>query len=90
MLVCRGVIMPRFILRYRGSGPAHPEDVGKIRALPDTTVLDSSSNRMMLVDAPEQHLRAAVRDMPDWVLIPEQTVPLPDTRKKVLHEEGES
>lgn len=77
--------MPRFILRFRGSGSAQTEDVGRIRSLPNTAILDSSSDRMMLVDGPEEHLRAALKDMPGWVMIPEQTVPLPDPRKKVLH-----
>lgn len=77
--------MSRFILRYRGSGSAQPGDLEKIRALPNTAVLDSSSDRMMLVDAPEQHLRAALKDMPGWTITPEQSVPLPDTREKVLH-----
>lgn len=76
--------MPRFILRFRGPGSAQTEDVGRIRSLPKTTVLDSSSDRMMLVDGPEEHLRAALNLMPGWIMIPEQTVPLPDPRKKVL------
>jgi hypothetical protein len=77
--------MPRFILRYRGSGSAQTEDVGKIRSLPDTAIVDSSSDRMMLVDGPEEHLRTALKDMPGWVMTPEQTVPLPDPREKALH-----
>jgi hypothetical protein len=77
--------MARFILRFRGPGSAQTEDIGRIRSLPGTAILDSSSDRMMLVDGPEEHLRAALKDLPGWTMIPEQTVPLPDTRKKVLH-----
>ena len=77
--------MPHFILRYRGSGSAQPADVGRIRALSNAQILDASSDRMILVEASEEHLRAALKDMPGWVMIPEQTVPLPDPRKKVLH-----
>jgi hypothetical protein len=77
--------MPRYILRFRGSGSAHTEDVRRIRSIPDTAIVDSSSDRMMLVDGPEEHLRAALKDMPGWAMIPEQTVLLPDPRKKVLH-----
>ena len=76
--------MPRFVLRYRGKGPAQEADVNRIRAVPEARVLDSSS-RMMLVEAPEEHLRNAVSDMPDWVMSAEQTIPLPDPRPKVLH-----
>lgn len=59
------------------------EDMLRIRSVPSVTILDRASDRMMLVDAPEAELRAAVEQMPGWVLVPEQTVPLPDTRKKV-------
>lgn len=77
--------MSHFILRYRGSGSVQPADVGRIRALPDAEILDSSSERMILVEASEEHLRAALKDLPGWVMIPEETVPLPDPRKKILH-----
>jgi len=77
--------MARFILRYRGAEPVREEDLSKIRALPATNILDSSSARMMLVEASEPTLREALKDLPNWVLIPEQTVPLPDTREKVLN-----
>jgi hypothetical protein len=80
--------MPRFILRYRGSASAQTEDVGKIRSLPNTAILDSSSDRMMLVDGPEEHLRAALKDMQGWVMTPEQTIPVPDTRKTILRPPG--
>lgn len=76
--------MSRFILRFRGPGSAQTEDISRIRSLPETTILDSSSDRMMLVDGPEEHLRAALKRMPGWIMIPEQTVPLPDPRQKVL------
>jgi hypothetical protein len=77
--------MPRFILRFRGNGPAQEADVNRIRALPEARVIDTSSPRMMLVEAPEEHLRNAISDMPGWVMSPEQTIQLPDPRQKVLH-----
>ena len=76
--------MKRFILRYRGAGAAHPNDIGKIRALPDTTVVDDSSPRMLLVEAPEHTLRAAVSEMPNWIMSPEQSIELPDPRPKIV------
>jgi len=82
--------MPRFILCYRGPGSVHPDDVGRIRSLPNTSILDASSDRMMLVDAPEEHLRGALQHMPGWLMIPEQTIQLPDPRKKVLHPPDET
>jgi hypothetical protein len=76
--------MPRFILRYRGSPSTQAAEVSRIQTLPDTTILDSSSGPMMLVDGPEEHLRAAIQDMPGWIMTPEQTVPLPDARQKIV------
>lgn len=77
--------MPRFIVRFRGTGPAQEADVNRIRALPETKVIDASSPRMMLVEAPEERLRDAIEEMPGWVMSPEQTIQLPDPRQKVLH-----
>jgi len=77
--------MPRFIVRFRGTGPAQETDLSRIRALPGARVIDSSSPRMMLVEAPEEHLRNAINEMPGWVMSPEQTIQLPDPRQKVLH-----
>ncbi|HYT99349.1 MAG TPA: hypothetical protein VEK85_03155 [Gemmatimonadales bacterium] len=76
--------MPHFILRYRGPGSVQPEHVNRISSLPNTAILDSSSDRMILVDAPEAQLRATLKEMPGWTMIPEETVPLPDHRKKIL------
>jgi hypothetical protein len=75
--------MPHFILRFRDSGVIRAEDVQRIRSLPKVTILDEASERMILVDGPEADLRAAVQQMPGWIIVPEQTIPLPDSRKKV-------
>lgn len=74
--------MSRFILRYRGTGPKPTVDVERIRALPSVTVLDDSSPRMLLVEAPQTELKALVDSMPGWIMTQEQMIPLPDTRLK--------
>jgi hypothetical protein len=71
----------KFILRFRGRGPVPPEDVERIRALRNTTVLDASS-RMLLVEGPEAELKALVAQMPDWLLSEERMFALPDPRPK--------
>jgi len=38
---------------------------------------------MLLVDADESSLRAQLKAMPGWSIHPEQSYPLPDTRKKI-------
>lgn len=77
--------MSRFILRFRGKGAKSAEDVERIRALPATTVLDDSS-RMLLVEAPEAELKAAIEAMPDWAMSEERMIPLPDPRPKLRQE----
>lgn len=74
--------MARFILRFRGSGPKVAQDVERIRALHNATVLDDSSPRMLLVEAPEADLKALIDSMPGWIMAEERMIPLPDPRPK--------
>lgn len=74
--------MSRYILRYGGSQPAPLEHLQNIRATPGLRVLDQSP-KMLLVDADESPLRARLERMPGWSMHPEQSYPLPDTRKKI-------
>ena len=78
--------MSRYILRFRGKGTRPVQDVERIRALPNTVVLDDSS-QMILVEAPEAELKAAVASMPQWMVSEERVVPLPDARPKLRHEQ---
>ena len=72
----------RFILRYTGDGPRPKTHVALLRQVPGTKVL-SESDKMLLVEGPQQELEAAARALDGWVLASEKTVPIPDTRKKV-------
>lgn len=74
--------MDRFILRYQGKGSKPQWNVQQIRSLQNITVVDDSSPRMILVDAPEDELRALVDSMPDWVMSREKTYRLPDPRPR--------
>ena len=76
--------MSRFILRYRGTGAKPAADVERIQALANMTILDASSARMLLVEAPQAELQALVDSMPAWVMAPEQMIPLPDPRPKLV------
>ncbi len=77
--------MKRFILRYRGEGSKPEADVARIRALPDLTVLDDSSSRMLLVESTEKELRELMEGLPDWKMSPEQLIELPDPRPRLRH-----
>lgn len=74
--------MSRWILRFRGSGAKPQADVARIRELPNTTVLDASSPRMLFVEGPEDEVKSAVEAMPDWSASAEQQYALPDPRPK--------
>ena len=74
--------MGRFVLRFRGKGAKPPEDVARISASPNTTVLDDSP-RMLLVEAPEAELKAVMDTLSDWVMTEERRIPLPDPRPKL-------
>lgn len=75
--------MGRFILIFRGKGPKPVEDVERFRALRNTTVLDYSSPRMILVEAPDAELKALVDTMAGWVISKEKMIQLPDLRLKI-------
>lgn len=77
----------RFILRYRGEGATPDNDVARVAALPGTVVVDSSS-RMLLVETDPRPLRELVDSLPGWVMAPEQTYAVPDTRKHVERPPG--
>ena len=74
--------MPRFILRYRGPAPEAAKDIERIRALRQVKVLDDSSPRMLLVEAPEAKMNSLMASMSGWIMTPEQMVSLPDPRPK--------
>jgi hypothetical protein len=73
--------MPRWILRYHGRGTRPDADVERIAALSGVAVVDDS-NRMLLVEGPEDTLRGVLAALPDWTLNEERPVPLPDVRRR--------
>ncbi|HEX2048610.1 MAG TPA: hypothetical protein VHF27_12660 [Acidimicrobiales bacterium] len=73
----------RFVLRYRGEGPKPDEDVARLHELSDAVVVDSTS-RMLVVEAEPEPLRNLVDALPDWVIGPDMSYEVPDTRKRVL------
>ena len=73
---------PRFVLRYRGEGPAPDDDVTKVAEVADAVV--DTAPRMLLVESDPDALHALVESLPDWVMAPEQGFPIPDTRKRAV------
>ena len=51
--------------------------------MPNTTVIDDSTSRMVLVEGREAELKAALRSLSDWVMSKEEMIPLPDPRPKL-------
>jgi hypothetical protein len=73
--------MARLVLRYRGSGSRPDADAARIGALPGVEIVDDSS-RMLLVEGPEDALRAALAALPGWTIAEEGSIPLPDVRRR--------
>ena len=79
---------PRFVLRYRGDGPAPAADVAQVQELGGATVVDSSS-RMLLVEADDAGaLRNLAGTLSDWILAPEQPYPFPDAWARIEDSPG--
>lgn len=75
--------MPRFILRFTGTGAVPADDVERWRSLPNCQIVDETP-RMLLVEADEQPLRELIKSGQDWRLTPETTaIRVPDPRPKV-------
>ena len=72
----------RFVLRYRGEGALPEADVAQVHGLAGAEVVDSSP-RMLVVESEPDRLGALVESLPDWVMAPDQSYTVPDTRKKV-------
>ena len=77
----------RFVLRYRGEGARPDADVDRVRELADAVVVDSSP-RMLLVESEPEALQDLVDALPDWVMGPDRTYQVPDTRKRIERPPG--
>lgn len=73
----------RYILRFSGGGPMPADDLARIGALEDVTVIDRSSPRMLLVEASGAALRKLVDNMPGWMMYVEAPVSLPQPDLRV-------
>jgi hypothetical protein len=75
--------MRRYVLRYSKAPLAPEEHIDALRATTGLDVIDAS-NRMALVAGDEAVLRRKLEELGGgWTISPEQSVPLPDTRKKI-------
>ena len=72
--------MGRFILRFRGQGPLPDDIVRQVRQLPETQILEET-DRMLLVEGPEEPLRRLVND--DWLFTQEQRYTPPERRPTI-------
>ena len=75
-------IRGRFILRYTGAGPTPQAHVIHLKRVPGTKVLDAS-DKMLLVEGRREDLDSFVHAVAGWVVAPDKTIPVPDTRKKI-------
>jgi hypothetical protein len=71
----------RFILRFRSQGSPGPAQLAEVDALHGVKVLDRTP-RMLFVEGEESVLQSFVDSVKGWVLIPETSYRLPDSRYK--------
>ena len=69
--------MDRFILRFQGKGIKPAEEIERLCKQAGARVLDDSSPRMVLVEAAEEALRAALDRTSNWVMSRERSYALP-------------
>ena len=72
----------RYVVRFKGRGLKPLADVEQVRRLPGVTVIDESS-RMLLIEGDDDAVTILAEALPGWVVAPEKTYPLPDTRKRL-------
>ena len=77
----------RYILRFQGKGAISEQDRNRIGSAKGVKIVDGSS-RMLLIESPEEKAVQLVESTPDWMLIPECTIGLPDPRPKVDQNPG--
>jgi hypothetical protein len=68
----------KLIVQYAGSGFPTPDQLQTVRDVPGISVV-SSSLRSLLVETDGQG-EAALKELSDWTVSPEQSYELPDTR----------
>ena len=76
--------MARYILRYTGAGPVPVADMSRIEARDGVRVLDRSG-RMVLVELESAVAHGLSGELSGWVVEPEVTHPVPDTRPAPRH-----
>jgi hypothetical protein len=74
--------MGRYIVRFTGNKEPSDEHIRKVQTRPDVNVVDSSK-KMMLIETTPEVADSLSKTLPDCVVTPEQTIPLPDPRPKL-------
>lgn len=72
--------MSRYVLTYSGGADLPGEHLEQIRKC--GRIVDQSLGTL-LVDAPDNGMASLARELPDWKVEKEQTLPVPDTRKRI-------
>ena len=73
--------MSRYVLRYRGSGPAPAAEIDRVRSDPRIKIVDESP-RMFLVEASEADAESLRSELGGWLVGEEQFYAQVDPRQK--------
>jgi hypothetical protein len=77
----------RFIVRYRGKGPAPAAVLERAGLAPGMRVVDQTSRTLLVEGAPEA-VQAIFADTDQWLVAPEELCRMPDPRPKVKQQSG--
>jgi hypothetical protein len=74
--------MPRYILRYKGTGAKPESDLAHIRNQSTLAVVDESP-RMLLVESDPKTIGRLRDNLSDWLVTPETQIAVPDPRQGI-------
>jgi hypothetical protein len=67
----------RWVIYYSGPGNPPEDHRLRIREIPGLRVVDETSPRLLLVEAPESELRSTLGQLAGWIIEPEYPIRVP-------------
>jgi hypothetical protein len=83
------MIQSNYILKYKGPGQDAADDLKLIRSSNGLKILDDSAfPKMLLVSAHSEIMNQLKNSLLNWLVLPENAIPLPSTKKQLKRNIG--
>jgi hypothetical protein len=83
------MIQSNYILKYKGPGQGADDDLKLIRSSNGLKILDDSAfPKMLLVSAHSEIMNQLKTNLLNWLVVPENAIPLPSTKKQLKRNIG--